>query len=510
MLPSSDQRLRAYAQLLVRHRLAIVATTLLVLALGVVPTLLEDPTYAATSAVRVRADNSVSPFDTERTDNAQTRSRDLLTSVEVIQSGPLRGLVEERLGADRTPFGRVTAVLVGFSEVIEIRVQAPSAASAAAAADAYAEVYVEERQRQSVEALVEQSEELRRRSTSATEQMSAIDAQLADPATDPVTTENLRVSRAALAAQVLDFSRRADELDVEAALREGGTEIVERAREETTPVSPKPLRTGLTAAVLGLLAGIAVAVVREISQDRLASVEDLALVDPTVPLLASIPHTGAAADLAGGSPDPAVHEAFRYLRTSLRLRDEPLRSLLVTSAVGGEGKTTTAVNLALAFAESGSRVVLVDADLRRPTVHRSFDLLNDLGLSSVLLGTSRFGEAVTYVQPNLAVLTAGPVSDAANELLERAAFASLVQTAAGQADVVIVDVPPALPVADPLVAARAVDGVLVVARVGQVRRRELRTLLQRLREARLPVTGFVANDVTADLQYGTYQARTDA
>ena len=508
VLPSSDQRLRAYADLLLRHRLTIVVTTVLVVALGVVPTLLEEPTYAATSAVRVRADNTGSPFDSATPDNAQTRSRDLLTSVEVIESGPLRALVQERLGADAAPFGQVTALLVGFSEVIELRVQAPSAEGAAAAANAYAEVYVEERQRQSVEALVEQSEELRRRSGAATEQIAAIDGQLAAPETDPVTTENLRVSRAALAAQVLDFSRRADELDVEAALREGGTEIVERAGVVTDPVSPKPLRTGLTAVVLGLLAGIAVAVVREVAQDRLSSVEDLSLVEGVVPVLASIPHSRSAGSPDGQQVDPAVHEAFRYLRTALRLREEPLRSVVVTSAVGGEGKTTTAVNLALAFAESGSRVVLLDADLRRPTVHRSFDLLNDLGLSSILAGTSRFGEAVSYVRPNLAVVSAGPPSDAANELLERPAFASLVETAAAQSDLVIVDVPPALPVADPLVAARAVDGVLVVARLGQVRRREVRTLLQRLREARLPVIGLVANDVTTDLQYGTYEAHT--
>jgi capsular exopolysaccharide synthesis family protein len=510
VLPSSDQRLRAYANLLLRHRLAIIVTAVLVLAAGVVPALLEEPTYAATSAVRVRADNTASPFDTDTQDNAQTRSRDLLTSVEVIESGPLRALVQERLGADADPFDQVTATLVGFSEVIQVRIQAPSAEGAAAAANAYAEVYVEERQRQSVQALVEQSEELRRRSASANEQMVAIDAQLADPATDPVTTENLRVSRAALAAQILDFSRRADELDVEAALREGGTEVVEWAGVDTDPVSPQPVRAGLTAAVLGLLAGIAVGVVREVAQDRLSSVEDLGLVEPAVPVLASIPHSRTAGLPEGHEVDPAVHEAFRYLRTALRLREEPLRSVVVTSAVAGEGKTTTAVNLALAFAESGSRVVLVDADLRRPTVHRTFDLLNDLGLSSILARTSRFGEAISYVRPNLAVLPAGPPSDAANELLERPEFAQLVQTAAAQSDLVIVDVPPALPVADPLVAARAVDGVLVVARLGQVRRREVRTLLQRLREARLPVVGLVANDVTNDVQYGTYEARASS
>ena len=506
MLPSSDQRLRAYAHVLLRHRVAVLAVTLLVLALGVVPALLEDPTYAATSTIRVRADNSGSPFEDDVQVNAQTRSRDLLTSVEVIESAPLRAQVLERLGAGAERFGRVEASLVGFSEVIELHVTASSPEAAAAAADAYAEVFVEVRQRESVEAIVEQSAELRRRSQVATEQIATIDRQLADPATDPVTAENLRVNRTALAAQVLDFSARADELDVEAALREGGTEIVSRAELETTPISPQPLRTGLTAGVLGLLAGIAAAVILDTFQDKSASADDLAVIDPSVPILASVPHVGVPRGADPGT-HPAVHEAFRYLRTSLRFRDNPPRSIVVTSAVSAEGKTTTAANLATAFAESGARVVLVDADLRQPSLHGSFDLVNDVGLSSVLVGEVTFAEAVNYVDRNLAVLTAGPATAAANELLERPAFVKLVRSASDQCDLVIVDVPPVLPVADPLVAARAVDGVVVVARIGTVRRREVRVLLRRLRDAALPVLGFVANDVTTDVQYGTYEVR---
>lgn len=502
VLPSSEQRLRAYASVLVRHRLAVIGTTIAVLLVGLVPALLADETYASTASVRVRPETAGSPFSDTDEPNAQNRSRELVTDVEVIQSDRLRDLVGERVDGD---FGTAEATLVGFSEVIEITVSAGDPDLAAAAANAYAEVYVSERQRRAVETLVDQSEELRRRADDAATEMAAIDAQLGAPGTDPVTAENLRVRRASLADQVLDFSARADELEVEAALREGGTEIVNPAKPEPDPVSPDPLRSALMAGVLGLLAGIGVAVVLDVVQDRISSPDDLVVLDPSLPVLTAVPHL-ARPPQRPVDLDPRGREAFRYLRASLHFRslDRPIQSLLVASAVAEEGKTTTAVNLAVACAEAGARVVLVDADLRRPSVHQCFDLELEPGLTDVLAGRVTFADAITYVEPNLAVLPAGASAAGSHELLERPAFAQLLQAAAKKSDLVVVDAPPVLQAADALVAARAIDAALVVARVGQVRRREVRALLRRLRDARIPLIGFVANGGTAEVSYGEY------
>lgn len=510
VLPSSDQRLRAAIRVLLRHRLVIAAVTVGAVLAGLIPALLADETYASTASIRVRPETVASPFSDTDEPNAQNRSRELVTDVEVIESDRMRALVEDALGDDpASDFDGVTATLVGFSEVIEIRVSADDPERAATAANAYADVFVEERQRQSVAALVSQADELRRRSDEAAAAIAAIDAQLADPGTGPVTVENLRFKRASLAEQVLDFSGRADELDVEAALREGSTEIVNAASPNPDPVSPDVFRSGLIAAVLGLLGGIGAAVVFDIVQDRISSPDDLVLLDPTLPLLTSVPELPSPPqrpiDL-----DVAGREAFRYLRASLRFRslERPMGSLLVASAVSGEGKTTTAVQLASAYAEAGARVVLIDADLRRPGVHRSFDLDLGIGLSDVLSGMSSFDDAVVYVGPNLAVLPAGAPTPDANELLERPVFEKLVQAASTQCDLVVVDAPPLLQAADALVAGRAVDGAIVVARVGRVRRREVSAVLHRLREAAVPVLGYVANGGTADVSYGEYLAVT--
>ena len=504
MFPTTDLRLRAYVQVLVRHRLAIVLTAFVVVVVGTAPSLLAEPVYASTASMRVKAENTDSPFmDEQDQPNAQTRSRDLVTDVEVIESARMRSLVVDRLGPEAEPFGSVTATLVGFSEIIEVRVQAMSPSAAADAANAYAEVFVEDRQEESVEAIEAQSAELRRRIQAATEQIAALDSQLVDPETDPVIAENLRVNRATLASQVLEFSTRADELDVEAALLKGGTEIVTRAELNLTPVSPKPLRAGVTAAVLGMLAGVAVGVLLDVAQDRLTDVDELATVDPAVPVLGSIPHFASQSD---GTPEPAAREAYKFVRTSLRFQklDRPVRSIVVTSATSSEGKTTTSVNLAASMAENGSRVVLLDADLRRPAVHEQLGLPMAPGLADVLAGEASFNDAVRYVAPNLAVVPSGATSPAAAELLGREDFGGLIRSLVAQSDVVLIDSPPVLPVADALVLGRSVDATLVVARLGVVRRRELRTLARQFRDAGLPLVGFVANDATDGLQYGDY------
>lgn len=469
--------------------------------------MLEDERYASVAALRVRTEEPESPFENQSETNAQNRSRELLTHVEVIQSERMRRVALERLGADAAPFESVQPSLVGFSEIIEIRVTATTPEAAADAANAYAEVFVEERQEESVEAIVTQAAELRRRVQEATEQMAEIDRELSAPDLEPSLADNLRVRRTALAAQVLDFGNRADELDVEAALRRGNTEIVTRAGLNLSPISPNPLRSGVTALVLGLLGGVAVAVVLELSQDKLTDGEELALLDSSVPLLGSVPHFPTS-DGDDGTLTPAAREAYKYVRTSLRFRagHDPIRSLIVTSAMSAEGKTTTAMHLASAVAETGARVMLIDADLRKPAIHGRLELPDGLGLTNVLSGEVTLGEAVQFITPTLAVLPAGSSSAAASEILGSAAFSSLIDAASDQCELLLIDVPPVLPVADPLVVSRAVDGAIIVARIGQVRRREIRTTLRRLQDAKVRVVGFVANDGDTRSQYGDYVA----
>jgi capsular exopolysaccharide synthesis family protein len=192
-------------------------------------------------------------------------------------------------------------------------------------------------------------------------------------------------------------------------------------------------------------------------------------------------------------------EAFRTLRTNLQFSslDKPLRSLVVTSAVATEGKTTTAANLAVVMAQAGRSVVLVDGDLRRPAAHKLFGLSNGAGLTAALIEDP---DALNgYLQEceveNLRVLTAGPVPPNPQELLGSQRMEELLRKLEAEADIVVVDSPPTLVVADANILAARADGVLMVINTGRTRRAAVQQAAEGLRQVGANLLGGVLNMV---------------
>ena len=193
---------------------------------------------------------------------------------------------------------------------------------------------------------------------------------------------------------------------------------------------------------------------------------------------------------------------MRTLRNSILLGnlDQRYRSLLVTSAAPAEGKTTTAANLAAAHAEQGQRTLLIDGDLRRPSVHRSFNIPGVVGLANVLRGEFHWREAVIQVEgmPELYVLPAGAPSRHSADLIGRGLM-EMIEEASADYDFVVVDAPPLLGFAEPLQMATAVDGVLVVARAGRTTRKAVAAVLATLNRVRAKTIGLVLNEVHREL-----------
>ena len=173
-------------------------------------------------------------------------------------------------------------------------------------------------------------------------------------------------------------------------------------------------------------------------------------------------------------------EAIRTLRNSILLTDfdRRLRSLLITSASPGEGKSTIAVRLAMAHADQHRKTLLIDGDLRRPSVHRKLGIPSGAGLSTVLLSGAPWKDALIHLDqyPDLDILTAGPVSRRSSELLEKRLL-PILEEASLTYDLVILDGPPMLGFAEPLHMATAVDGVVVVGRAGQTSRKSVGSVL---------------------------------
>ena len=195
---------------------------------------------------------------------------------------------------------------------------------------------------------------------------------------------------------------------------------------------------------------------------------------------------------------PAYDEAIRALRNTVLLADSgrSLRSVLVSSAAPGEGKSTVAAHLAVAHAEQGNKTLLIDADLRRASLHRRFEIPGAAGLSNVLLAESPWRDALVKLSnlPELDVLPAGPPSRRASDLMGKG-LAKILEEAAGGHDLAIVDGPPLLGPAEPLQMAAVAGGVLVVARAGQSNGKAVSAVLHLLRRLGANLLGVVLSDV---------------
>jgi capsular exopolysaccharide synthesis family protein len=248
-----------------------------------------------------------------------------------------------------------------------------------------------------------------------------------------------------------------------------GVAILSEPRLADGPVSPQPVRNVGLAIVLGLIIGVGAAALRESLDTTVRTPEALGTAAGS-PVLCAIPHDAKAAKaplIIEGSAQSTRAEAMRQLRTNLQFVnvDRPLKSLVVTSAMPGEGKSTTACNLGIAFAEAGKRVLLIDADLRRPKLAEYLNIEGAVGLTNVLAGQAGIRDAVQpWGGSGLWVLPSGHVPPNPSELLASRNMADLLAALSGGFDVVIIDTPPVLPVTDAAVMATVADGCLLVSR----------------------------------------------
>lgn len=331
-------------------------------------------------------------------------------------------------------------------------------------------------------------------------------------ATDPSPERAARIADAV----AFQLSQAADDLSPTGPDGDSAISVttVAGAEPPLEPSSPQPVLNVGLGATLGLLVGLGLAALIDALDTKVRTEDDVRQVTDA-PIVGRISFD--AAQRAGAVLRPAGQsargEAYRRLRTNLQFLETAsrLRSVVVTSCVPGEGKTTTAINLAVAMAEAQVRVLLVDADLRRPQVAAYTALEGAAGLTTVLLGRA---SAADVVQPwgnsgELDVLCSGVVPPNPSELLGSEAMARLLASLQDAYDLVILDAPPLLPVADPTVLAKQADGVLLVANVRVINRQQLSRGTAGLQIAGARLLGVVLNGVAQtkdDAYYGSTAA----
>lgn len=286
-----------------------------------------------------------------------------------------------------------------------------------------------------------------------------------------------------------------------AGMKVASTAIVP-ASPPSSPISPNlPLNVAI-GLLAGLGLGLGAALLRHALDTRVRTQEDVKAIS-TLPVLGSlrrIPSGNKNSLVVANEPHSQAAEEYRRLRTNLQFVDVTTggkHSFAVTSAMPGEGKTTTVVNLALAAADSGVRVLLVDGDMRNPSVAKMMGLEGAAGLTTVLVGNATLAEvAQPWGQTTLSVLPSGEIPPNPSELLGSEAMTSLFEEFLADYDLVLIDSPPILPVVDPALIGRLVGGVLMVVSAGRTRKHALAQALRSMHTSSAPIAGFAINMVT--------------
>src|SRR4051812_16391192 len=323
-----------------------------------------------------------------------------------------------------------------------------------------------------------------------------------------VTDQLKRLSSAEAAGpQGTALRQRGEQLQILAALQTGNAELVQPANTPGSPSSPQTKRNVIFALLFGLIMGCGLAVLLERLDRRLKDPKQVSDVYGR-PVIGAVPESREIARTEQGFEDLPTNEAepMRMLRANLRYFnvDREVRSVLVTSAAPGEGKSTVAKHLASAAASTGERVLLLEADLRRPTLKNRLQLAGDNGLSQVLAGTRSLRSAIEQVEVagsagerrTLSVLASGPIPPNPTDLIESDRMRQVLKAVSEKYDLVVIDTPPTSVVSDAIPLVKSVDGVLVVARLGKTTRDSSAHLRDQLNNLGAYVLGVVVNSVT--------------
>ncbi|MDQ1364285.1 MAG: tyrosine-protein kinase [Acidimicrobiaceae bacterium] len=497
------------------HRWVVVVVTFLVVAIALSLTLLQTPRYDATSEI-VFVNSAASALSPAANQRSLDPARDIQTEIEVMTSSPIREMVKSALHASDLPMVSISPV--NATNAIRITAMSSDPKMAARIANQYADTYLTYKRAQLADTLQAAGKVIQGRIAGLQAQIDSLNAQIsAAPAAGRLTVDaNVTPQRDALISQQTALQQQLDQSQVNAVLSDAGVQIGDRASVPASPSSPRPLKSGAYALVVGLCLGVGLVVLREFLDNSVKSKEDAERATGGAEILGLIPivpgwkprDSPVLASLS--APTSPAAEAYRGLRTALNFLafDASLRLILVTSPSAGEGKTTTVANLAIAFGDTGQRVCVVSGDLRRPRIHEFFGLPNDVGLTTVVErrealadSTQRIGDA-----DNVHLLAAGPSPLKPSELLASGRTEEVLRDLAEQFDIVLVDSPPVLPVTDASVLAGRVDGVLLVARTGVTKKRALARSVELLQQVGAPVLGLVINGAEDEVRYG-YSSR---
>ena len=520
MIETDAVTLQDYLRVVRRRKWMVVQAAVLLTLAAVAFSLHQQALYEASADVLLSAENVSSAVPGSLSGLSQDPERTTETQAQVAR---VPAVVQGALDRVDAPGMTVADFLANSSvsssptsDILTFAVTNPDSALAQQLANAYAQSYSAYRQKLYGDAI-------ERSLTDVDERLQRLERTAAS-----LQGSGRRARLGALTAYGAQYSTLIDQqqtLESMQALQPSVASVLREA-DGATLTQPKTVRNGVLGLVVGLVLGLGLAFLREALETRVRTTEEVSARLGGLPLLGRLPRPPKRlrrSDKLVMLEDPASAqaEAFRMLRANLDFMtlDRDARTIIITSALEQEGKSTTVANLAVAFARAGKRVVLVDLDLRRPVLARFFDLegpgLTQVALGHVALEAALAGIAITdppaprrrlslrrssnqnghvtrELLGRLEVLPSGPIPPDPGEFVSSAALGKVMGALRERADVVLVDAPAALHVGDVVSLSSLADGILVVARPTALRRQTLAEFKRLLSLVRTPALGFVA------------------
>ena len=525
--------LKDYINVLINRRWIIVGTVAVVLAVTLILTFLQAPIYQSQveilSEVSSASESVLGSFFTAALFDPD---RYIQTQTEIIKTDTMAQAVEDALQLkyeenarlrqegedvyipDQIPTASELGSMVDVQQkertnIFDIVITNTDRLLARDVAQAYAEEYIASRQLAAIRQISEARREVWNRIQEVEDEIGQAVEQAKQYTAGNVPTEVLNEAQRAVNLWVSLYEKYIT-LRIAESLEQRGLEIVQPAKPGAK-TSPRPTRNAVLAVFLGLILGVGLAFLVEYLDDTLHTREDFEKYYDTS-IIGEIPHVEAE-NLPQNHiiyfemPQHPAVEGYRTLRTNLQFLnlDGKTRTILFTSAGPEEGKSTVMVNLGAALSEMGKKVLLIEADLRKPVLDKYFKVSPGKGISGVLTGNVSLEEAV---QPtgynNLYVMVAGVKPPNPAELVASEAMRSVLDSVRGFADFVLIDSPPVLAASDAMALAPMMDGIIVMASYSKAVRDDARRTTELLRKVDARILGLVINNISAATRYGYY------
>ncbi len=525
--------LRDYINVLLHRRWIIAGTAAAIIALALIFTFIQAPVYQ--SKVEILSEVSSASesvlgsfftsalFDPDRYIQTQTEIIKTDTMAQAVETAlrikyeenqKLREAGEDVYIPESIPGAQELASMVGVEQVqrtniFDIVITCGDPLLSRDVAQTYAEEYIASRQLAAIRQISEARREVWNRIQEVEEEIRQV-AEEAKKYSGNVPAELQNEAARAVNLWVSLYEKYIT-LRIAESLEQRGLEIVQPAKVGVK-TSPRPTRNGVLALFLGLILGVGAAFLVDYLDDSLRTREDFerhydtAIIGeiPQLPL-EDLPRN---AILYFARPQHPAIEGYRTLRTNLQFLEleEGGRTILFPSAGPEEGKSTVILNLGAALSEMGKKVLLVEADLRKPVLDRYFKVSPGKGISAVLAGTATLEEAVQPTEyPNLYVLLAGIKPPNPAELVASEGMGKVLERVGRFADYVLVDAPPVLAASDAMALATRVGGVVLVAAYGKADRHSAKHTVELLRKVNARMVGLVINNISPATRYGYYQ-----